>query len=106
MVFVFRQKRILHFGIPCLDVEELCRSNRSYAFFGGVASAAPLFCFGGIYMATEKKAPQKISIGNKDSDKELIQRIFKYQQEKGIRYTADAVRSLCEDALAIKNALK
>ena len=57
-------------------------------------------------MATEKKAPQKISIGNKDSDKELIQRIFKYQQEKGIRYTADAVRSLCEDALAIKNALK
>ncbi len=33
-------------------------------------------------MATEQKPPQKISIGNKDPDKELIQRISKYQQEK------------------------
>ena len=57
-------------------------------------------------MAAERKPPQKITIGNKESDNELIQQIFKYQQEKGFRYAADAVRSLCEDALAIKNALK
>ena len=57
-------------------------------------------------MATERKPPQKVTIGGKESDKELIKQIFKYQQEKGIRYTADAVRSLCEDALAIKKALK
>lgn len=57
-------------------------------------------------MATEKKPPQTISIGSKDTDKELIKKIFAYQQEKRIRYTADAVRSLCEDALAIKKAMK
>ena len=60
----------------------------------------------GRLMPSKKLPPQKVSIGNKDSDKELMQRIFEYQQEKGIRYTADAVRSLCEDALAIKKALK
>lgn len=57
-------------------------------------------------MAMERKAPQSISIGAKESDKELIEKIFQYQKEKGIRYTADALRVLCEDALAIKNALK
>ena len=54
----------------------------------------------------DRKPPQKITIGTKDTDTELIEKIFKYQQEKGIRYTADAVRSLCEDALAIKKAIK
>jgi len=31
------------FAFPVWMLKELCRSNRSYAFFGGVASAAPLF---------------------------------------------------------------
>ena len=59
-----------------------------------------------IIMASERKPPHTITIGSKDSDEELIGKIFRYQQEKGIRYTADAVRELCEDALAIKKALK
>lgn len=57
-------------------------------------------------MASERKPPHTITIGSKESDEELIGKIFRYQQEKGIRYTADAVRELCEDALAIKKALK
>lgn len=59
-----------------------------------------------IIMASERKPPHTITIGSKDSDEELIGKIFRYQQEKGIRYTADAVRELCEDALVIKKALK
>lgn len=59
-----------------------------------------------IIMASERKPPHTITIGSKDSDEELIGKIFRYQQEKGIRYTADAVRGLCEDALVIKKALK
>jgi hypothetical protein len=54
----------------------------------------------------EKKKPEKITIGTKESDAELIEKIVMYQQEKGMRYSADAVRALCESALAIKNALK
>lgn len=57
-------------------------------------------------MVTEKRPPQKITIGSKESDKELIARIFQYQQQKSIRYTADAARELCEDALAIKKAFR
>lgn len=57
-------------------------------------------------MNTERKPPSKIVIGNRESDKELIVRVVKYQHEKGIRYAADAVRKLCEDALNIKSALK
>ena len=57
-------------------------------------------------MNAERKPPNKITIGNKDSDKELVARIFRYQQKKGIRYTADAVRELCEDALDFKKATR
>ena len=76
--------------------------------FRGVGFGLRHFFIGeGVFvMSVDKKPPQKISIGTKESDAELIKRIFKYQQEKGIRYAADAVRSLCEDALAIKKALK
>lgn len=57
-------------------------------------------------MNAERKPPSTVVIGSKDSDKELIARIFKYQQEKGIRYTDDAVRELCEDALDFKKATR
>ena len=51
-------------------------------------------------MATEKNPPQTISIGSKDSGKELILQICRYQEETGIRYAADAVRNLCRSALS------
>jgi len=49
---------------------------------------------------------QKITIGNKYDDAELVKRIKKYQLEKIFSSAAEAVRSLCKDALDIKNALK
>lgn len=57
-------------------------------------------------MSNSKKFPQKITIGTKDSDKDLIEKIVSYQYENNIRYSADAVRRLCEDALIIKKAMK
>ena len=56
-------------------------------------------------MDAKKSPPQKITIGNRQSDEELMKKIFLYQQKNNIRYSSDAVRKLCEDALAINNAL-
>ena len=55
---------------------------------------------------TAQKTVQKITIGNKESDADLIGKIQAYMREKNIRYAADAVRKLCEDALAFKEAVK
>lgn len=43
-VFAYWQKRTLHLGI-LYDCQELCGNNRGCAFFGGTASAVPLFCY-------------------------------------------------------------
>lgn len=56
--------------------------------------------------ATAQKKIQSISIGGKESDAELIEKILLYMREKNIRYATDAVRKLCEDALAFKEAVK
>ncbi len=58
-------------------------------------------------MGTERKTPkQQITIGNRDDDADLIDRILAYQKEKNFKYASEAVRKLCEDALAIKKAMK
>ena len=56
-------------------------------------------------MDAKKAPPQKINIGNRQTDEELLKKIFLYQQKNNIRYASDAVRKLCEDALAINNVL-
>ncbi len=56
-------------------------------------------------MDAKKAPPQKITIGNRQTDEELLKKIFLYQQKNNIRYASDAVRKLCEDALAINNVL-
>ena len=53
-----------------------------------------------------KAKPKNITIGTKNGDAELIERIYQYQNEKNIQYAADAVRELCEAALAIKKAIR
>lgn len=53
-----------------------------------------------------KKPSQSITIGSINRDAELIDKILAYKKEKGLRSAPDAVRSLCEDALAIKKATK
>lgn len=47
-----------------------------------------------------------ITIGNSQKDSELIKDILAYMNEKKFHSAADTVRSLCEDALAMKKALK
>ena len=54
----------------------------------------------------EKKPKKMITIGNRDSDAKLIDRILAYQKEKNFTSAAAAVRSLCEDALDFKKATK
>lgn len=49
---------------------------------------------------------QKITIGNIQSDAELIKRILQYKSEKNFASAAAAVRALCEDALNFKKAAK
>jgi len=49
---------------------------------------------------------QQITIGNAYKDSELISRILKFKEERGLKSAADAVRILCEDALNIKKAMK
>ena len=49
---------------------------------------------------------ERISIGGKDGDAELVARIVQYQKENNFRYASDAVRSLCEIALGFKNLIK
>ena len=48
----------------------------------------------------------RITIGNTDKDKELIMRITEYKKERNFSSLAEAVRSLCRDALDIKRATK
>jgi len=61
-------------------------------------------------MSKEKVISQqlsrKITIGNKESDRDLIKRILEYQTAKNYVSAADAVRALCEDALDFKKAMR
>ena len=41
-----------------------------------------------------------------DKDQDLICRIQKYQDEKGLSHFIDAVRQLCNDALQLKKIVK
>ena len=50
-------------------------------------------------LATPK---QRVSIGTKNSDAELIDRILAYKKENKYANAADAVRALCEFALDYK----
>lgn len=53
-----------------------------------------------------KYSNRVITIGNSENDGELIDRILSYQKEKNLSSAAAAVRALCEDALAIKKAMR
>ena len=52
------------------------------------------------------KCKQSITIGKRDADSDLVNRILTYQKKKGLRSAADAVRQLCDDALKFKEAAK
>lgn len=57
----------------------------------------------------EKKSTvpkQRISIGTRDADAELIDRIIAYKAENKYANAADAVRALCEFALDYKKLTK
>lgn len=49
---------------------------------------------------------QKITIGTKEDDAKLVDRILAYQKEHNFKNGADAVRSLCEIALDFKKLTK
>ncbi len=58
------------------------------------------------FQKKESKHAERITIGSKDSDKELIELIVQYQLENNIRYAADAVRDLCKCALDFKKLIE
>ena len=45
-----------------------------------------------------------LKFNDSNRDKKLVKEIQEYQERQGIRHFIDAVRILCEDALAIKRA--
>lgn len=49
---------------------------------------------------------QRITVGTRTADAELIDRIIAYKDEKGFANAADAVRALCEIALDFKKLVK
>ncbi len=53
-----------------------------------------------------KRPIQTITIGSAQKDTDLIKDILRYMEEKNLSSAADAVRSLCKDALAFKKASK
>lgn len=57
-------------------------------------------------MSRMKDMPKTITLGKAGADKELIERIIRFQCVKGLSKPTDALRVLCKDALAIKDAVK
>ena len=56
-------------------------------------------------MRSKNKRPaQTITIGNRNEDALLIDKILKYQKKRGLSSAAAAVRELCEDAIKFKEA--
>ena len=76
-------------------------TRRSCAFFGGTASAVPLFCF----MGGREYARDNIHC-NKEGDAELIKQIVQYQKQNFFAHDSDVDGTLCKDALAFKKLVE
>ncbi|MBQ3724665.1 MAG: hypothetical protein IJS55_07320 [Oscillospiraceae bacterium] len=50
--------------------------------------------------------PEKITIGNKDGDAQLVAQIVQYQRDHRLTSAAEAVRALCHDALVFQGLIK
>lgn len=48
---------------------------------------------------------RSVTIGNRKDDGELMRRIFAYQKSRNLNYATDAVRQLCEKALALDDII-
>ena len=49
---------------------------------------------------------RSVTIGNRKDDGELMRRIFAYQKSRNLNHATDAVRQLCEKALALDEIIK
>ena len=79
-VFLFLVKTHSLFWLSLVVCQKLCRSKRSYAFFGVCNFGCTHFF----------------------DDKELIDKIKEYQKAHGLSSFVAAVRKLCRDALEIE----